>query len=171
MKSTLILIFSIFCCLPVAAQKKNGMLLNPATMSIAGIYSLIAVDNILADGTRVHLYGDNPQGLLVLDKSGRYALQIFSQGRTKFAANDKSKGTDEENREAVKGSNAHFGTYTVDNATGTIIFHIDHASFPNWEGTQQKRPFTLVGNVFKYTVPAPTTGAAVTGEVEWKRVE
>jgi hypothetical protein len=171
MKSTLMFIFSIFCCLPVMAQKKSGSLSNPATLDIAGIYSLIAVDNILADGSRVHLYGDNPQGLLVLDKNGRYALQIFSQGRVKFVANDKSKGTDEENREAVKGSNAHFGTYSVDNTTGIIIFYIDHASFPNWEGTQQKRPFTLVGNVFKYTVPAPTTGAAATGEVEWKRID
>ncbi|SDP17822.1 Lipocalin-like domain-containing protein [Mucilaginibacter sp. OK268] len=165
------LIFSIFCCLPVMAQKKNSLLPNPATVSLAGTYSLIAVDNILGDGSRVHLYGDSPQGLLILNKSGRYALQIFSEGRAKFVANDKSKGTDEENRDAVKGSNAHFGTYSVDDAAGTIIFHIDHASFPNWEGTQQKRPFTLVGNVFKYTVPAPTTGVAVTGEVEWRRVD
>lgn len=145
------------------AQKKEAKL--------AGTYELVAVDNILADGSRVHLYGDAPQGLLIFDTQGNYALQIFSPERQKFAANDKSKGTDEENRAAVKGGNAHFGTYNIDKANGTVTFNIQHASFPNWEGTQQKRPFTLMGNVFKYTVPAPTTGGAVTGEVVWRKVE
>ncbi|MDN3584052.1 lipocalin-like domain-containing protein [Mucilaginibacter flavus] len=138
---------------------------------LTGTYELLTVDNILADGSRVHLYGDNPQGLLIFDAQGHYTLQIYNQDRPKFAAADKSKGTDEENRAAVKGSNAHFGTYTIDEANGSIIFNIEHATFPNWEGAKQKRPFTLIGNVFKYTVPAPTTGVAVTGEVAWKKVE
>jgi hypothetical protein len=145
------------------AQKKESKL--------SGTYALVAADNILADGSRVHLYGDAPQGLLIFDGQGHYALQIFSQGRQKFTANDKSKGTDEENRAAVKGSNAHFGTYAIDDAKGTITFNIQHASFPNWEGTQQKRPFTLTRSIFKYAVPAPTTGGAVTGEVVWRKVE
>ena len=171
MKSTLLLIFSVFNSLFVFAQNNEDKPSNSTPATIAGTFSLVAVDNILADGSRVHLYGDDPQGMLILDKKGRYALQIFSQGRPRFAASDKSKGTDEENRAAVKGSNAHFGTYSIDRSAGTITFNISHASFPNWEGTQQKRPFTFIGNVFKYTVPAPTTGGAVTGEVEWKLVE
>jgi hypothetical protein len=171
MKSTLILIFSVFNSFFALAQKNEDKPSNSTPATIAGTFLLVAVDNVLADGSRVHLYGDDPQGMLVLDTKGRYALQIFSQGRPRFAAGDKSKGTDEENREAVKGSNAHFGTYSIDRSAGTITFYIDHASFPNWEGTQQKRPFTFIGNIFKYTVPAPTTGGAVTGEVEWKRVD
>ena len=171
MKSILIITFSIFNCLFAFAQKKNGMPSNSKANLIAGTFLLIAVDNILPDGSRVHLYGDAPQGLLMLDTMGHYALQIFSQGRPKFAAGDKSKGTDAENREAVKGSNAHFGTYNIDIPTHSIIFNIEHASFPNWEGTRQKRPFTLVGDILKYTVPVPTTGGTATGEVEWKRVE
>jgi hypothetical protein len=171
MKSILILIFSVFNSLFAFAQKNEDKLSNSTLAAIAGTFSLVAVDNILADGSRVHLYGDAPQGILVLDTKGNYALQIFSQGRPRFAAGDKSKGTDEENRDAVKGSNAHFGTYSIDRSAGTITFYINHASFPNWEGTQQKRPFTLIGDVLKYTVPAPTTGGAVTGEVAWNRVE
>lgn len=171
MKSTLLLIFSVFISFFALAQKNDDKPSNSTPATITGTFSLVAVDNILADGSRVHLYGDDPRGILILDKKGRYALQIFSQGRPRFAAGDKSKGTDEENREAVKGSNAHFGTYSIDRSAGTITFYIDHASFPNWEGTQQKRPFTFIDNVFKYTVPAPTTGGAVTGEVAWKRVD
>ena len=138
---------------------------------IAGTYSLVLVDNVKADGSRVHLYGDTPQGILMLDKYGNYSLQIVSANRPKFASGDKSKGTGEENRLAVIGSNAHFGRYAIDSMKRTITFNIDHASFPNWEGTKQVRPFEFDGKVLKYTVPAPTTGTAVTGEVEWKRLE
>ena len=138
---------------------------------LPGTYALISVDNIDKNGNRIHLYGDDPKGLLILDAHGNYSLQIMSSGRPKFAAADKAKGTDDENRAAVKGCNTHFGTYTIDEAKGTIIFNIAHASFPNWEGTQQARPFTLLNDVFTYTVPSPTTGGGVTGEVVWKRVE
>ena len=94
------------------------------------------------DGSRVHLYGPSPSGLLMFDAGGRYGLQIVSAGRPAFAANDKGRGTADEYQAAVQGSNAHFGTYAVDQAEGTITFRIEHASFPNWEGTEQTRAFT-----------------------------
>jgi hypothetical protein len=53
----------------------------------------------------------------------------------------------------------------------TVTIYIEHASFPNWEGTERKSPFTLTGDEFKHTVANPTTGGAnVTGEIAWKRV-
>jgi polyisoprenoid-binding protein YceI len=97
-------------------------------------------------------------------------MQIFRDGRPKFAANDKSKGTPEEHKAAMQGSNAHFGRYTVNEMDHSVTFHIEHASFPNWEGSERKSPFTLTGDEFKYTVANPTTGGPnVTGEVVWKR--
>ena len=136
---------------------------------LVGTWILVRVDNALPDGTRTPLYGESPQGLLMFDAQGRYALQILREGRPRFAANDKSKGTPEENQAAVQGSNSHFGRYTVDAGSGTLIFHIEHASYPNWEGTEQKRTYTLSADRLKYVVPTPTTGAAVVGEVEWRR--
>jgi hypothetical protein len=138
---------------------------------ITGTYILVSVDNLLANGSRVHLYGEHPHGILILDDKGNYNLQIVSEGRPRFVSGDKSKGTDEENRLAIQGSNAHFGTYTINAEKHTITFLIAHASFPNWEGTSQVRPFEFNGSDFKYTVPAPTTGGSVTGEVKWKKVE
>lgn len=140
-------------------------------VDIAGTYTLVTVDNILADGTRVHLYGDKPQGLLIFDKLGNYSLQIMSLERPKFALGDKAKGTDEENREAIKGCNTHFGTFNIDADKQIITFNISHALFPNWEGISQKRPFTLSKGLFKYSVPSPTTGGTVTGEVVWKKLD
>jgi hypothetical protein len=141
-----------------------------AQSSLVGTWSLVMVDNLLPDGSRVQLYGPDPKGIMILDPSGRYAMEIFrSEGRPKFAANDKSKGTPDEYKAAVQGSNAHFGTYTV-NPDHTITFHIQNATFPNWEGTDRKSPFTLTGDELKVTVTNPTTGGpGVIGEVSWKR--
>jgi len=138
---------------------------------IVGTWTLVLVDNVLTDGTRVHLYGENPQGILTFDAEGRYALQIYRAGRAKFVSGDKSKGTPEENSAAVLGSNAHFGTYLVNAADGTIVFRIEHATFPNWDGTEQKRAYTVRGDELTYTVPTPTSGGTAIGEVKWKRLK
>ncbi|HEY9046821.1 MAG TPA: lipocalin-like domain-containing protein [Ohtaekwangia sp.] len=151
--------------------KKASASKDIAAHSLTGTWTLVLVDNILSDGSRVELYGPSPQGILVFDQHGNYTLQIFRTGRAKFAANDKAQGTPEEYKAAVQGSNAHFGKYTVNETDGTITFHIEHASYPNWEGTEQKRTFTLINNELKYTVPTPTTGGSATGEVVWKRVQ
>lgn len=163
MKINMLVLFCLLTSTVAIAQKKATVL--------SGTYQLVTVDNILADGSRVHLYGDHPQGVLIFDEHGYYSLQIYNPGQPKFAANDKSNGTDDENRAAIKGCNVHYGTYTLDTATGTITFNIAHALFPNWEGIQQKRPFTLTEDLFKYIVPSPTTGGAVTGEVVWKKIK
>jgi len=144
---------------------------QPASLAneLVGTWTLVAVDNLLPDGGRVHLYRPEPQGILTFDAEGRYALQIYRAERPKFASGDKSKATAEENRAAMLGSNAHFGRYVVNAADRSITFHIEHASFPNWNGIDQKRSFSLAGGLRSYTVPAPTSGTSVTGEVVWAR--
>ncbi|PTL85725.1 lipocalin-like domain-containing protein [Vitiosangium sp. GDMCC 1.1324] len=153
------------------ALPAGGAMAEPQTLQeeLVGTWTLVLVDNVLPDGSRVELYGPHPQGLLMFDAQGRYSLQILRAGRARFTSNDKSKGTPEENKAAVQGSNSHFGRYSVNEAERTVTFHIEHAFFPNWEGTEQKRTFTLTGDELKYTVPTPTTGGTATGEVVWKR--
>ncbi|CAN5460988.1 hypothetical protein BH09BAC6_BH09BAC6_10400 [soil metagenome] len=169
MKNILILIFLIFNSGRALAQTHLATH-GHDKVNIAGTYSLTLVDNILADGSRVHLYGLKPNGLLMIDTNGYYILQIVGNNRLKFAAGDKSKGTEKENKAAIEGSNSHFGTYTINTDTNTITFFIAYASFPNWEGTQQKRSFSFDGHTLKYTVPSPTTGGSASGEVEWKKL-
>ena len=136
---------------------------------LVGVWSLVLVDNVLPDGSRIQLYGPDPQGILMLEAGGRYSLQIYRSNRAKFASSDKAKGTPEENSALVQGANSHFGRYSIDAAGKAVTFIIEHASFPNWDGTEQKRAFTLSGDRLKYTVPTPTTGGTAIGEVEWHR--
>ncbi len=137
--------------------------------ALAGAWTLVRVDNVMPDGTRTQPYGPDPRGLLVFTSGGRYALQILRAERPRFASGDKGKGTAAENQAAVIGSNSHFGRYAIDDAGQTVTFRIEHAFFPNWNGTEQKRAFRIAGDALTYTVPVTTAGAGATAEVEWRR--
>ena len=78
-------------------------------------------------------------------------------------------GTAEENKAAVQSNIAHFGTYSVNESDKTITFHIDTSTFPNWNGTEQKRPVTVTGDELKWATPA-STGAG-TAEVVLRRAK
>jgi lipocalin-like protein len=126
--------------------------------SLAGTWTLSAADDLLPDGSRVKAYGESPQGLLVLTPEGRYSLQIFRSDRAKFASGNKRRGTAAEYEAAVLGMSSHVGRYAVDAANHTITFSIERASYPNWDGTEQKRPFELSGDEFSYRVAATPDG-------------
>ena len=135
---------------------------------VVGTWAYVSVDIVGADGSRVPLYGPSPQGLASFDRNGHYILMTARRGQPKFASNNRNEGTPEENKAVVQGSIAHFGTYTVNDADKTITFHIETSTFPNWNGTEQKRPFTVTGDELKWTTPASSGGSA---EVVLKRVK
>ena len=137
---------------------------------LAGTWTLVTVDNILADGRRIQPYGPHPEGMLTFDADGHYAIQIFHPDRPRFASNDKARGTEEENQTIVRGTNTHFGRYSVDAEKHVLTFHIDRAFFPNWERTVQQRSYVLENDILRYTVRTTTTGGTEVGEVTWKRV-
>jgi hypothetical protein len=83
------------------------------------------------------------KGLLLIDSQGHYSLQIFKAERPQFASGDKGAGTPAEYKEAVMGSSTHFGTISVDPVNGTLTFHVENASFPNWEGQSQSEATNL----------------------------
>jgi hypothetical protein len=53
----------------------------------------------------------------------------------------------------------HFGTYAVDEAKGTIAFHIDRASFPDWDEATSVRTFSLEGDKLAWRVPPRPDGS------------
>jgi hypothetical protein len=173
MKKVFFLIFALgMISLSYAQKSKKEFLKKGLQEQLIGTWMLVSVDNIYPDSSRVSPYGDNPQGMLIFDTKGNYALQILKAVRPKIVSGDKNKCTPEENVMMVQGSNSHFGKYTVDEAGKTITFNIAHASFPNWEGTIQKRSYTYTGNEIKYVVTHTTQGGqAVIAEVAWRRLQ
>ena len=135
---------------------------------LVGTWTYVSVDTVNPDGSRVPMYGPNPQGLASFDSNGRYILLISRSGQPKFASNNRMEGTPEEYKAVVQGMNAHFGRYTVNEADKTITFHIETSTFPNWNGAEQKRPFTITGDEFKWTTAGSSGGLA---EVVLKRAK
>nr|WKF61967.1 hypothetical protein HUO10_006499 [Paraburkholderia busanensis] len=125
---------------------------------LAGTWSLVAADVVKPDGTRARDYGAAPAGMLQIDRQGRYTLQIFKAERPRFASGDKLNGTPAEYAAASLGSSTHFGTLKIDAAAHTLTFHIERASFPNWEGQSQVRQYELKGDELSYRVTARPNG-------------
>jgi Lipocalin-like domain len=137
--------------------------------SLQGTWVMESAYEIKADGTRTTTYGEHPKGLLIVDAVGRYNLQIFRVGRPTFASSDKARGTTEEYREAVVGSSTHFGTVTIDPAKHQLIFQIEAASFPNWEGQSQLRDYAFHDGLLTYAVPASASGSGTVAYSVWRR--
>lgn len=136
---------------------------------LAGTWRLTGADEIRPDGTIVEPYGASAEGLLIVDDSGRYSLQIFRPDRQRFAAGDKQKGTPAEYEAAVKGMSSHIGVCSIEN--GLLLFRIDRASYPNWEGTTQRRAYQLKGDELSYEIPPSATGNGTISRSRWKRVK
>lgn len=139
--------------LPAAAQSLQEKL--------AGTWIVESVVNE-QDGTRIEPFGPNPKGYFIFTPDGHYSLQIVRPDRMKFAANNKNKGTDEENRKAIEGTVTVFGTYKVANEQdGTIHLHVIGSNYPNWDGTNQVRKVSVKGDEMLYTNPAGAIGGNV----------
>jgi hypothetical protein len=129
-----------------------------AEADLVGSWTLVAADVLQTDGSRTRDYGEDPKGLLIIDGQGRYTLQIYNSSRPKFASGDKTRGTPAEYQSAVLGSSVHFGRISVDMEKRTFTLDVERSSFPNQEGTKQKRDFELRGDELSYRVQARPDG-------------
>jgi len=136
---------------------------------LQGTWTLVAADKVLNDGTTTRDYGDKPKGRLVVDAQGRYSLQIFKSERVPFATDSKADGSADEFKSAVMGSSTHYGTMAIDEKAAALVFSIEGASFPNWEGTTQRRQYTLDGAELRYKVP-PRADGSIPVSV-WRRLD
>jgi len=150
------------------ARDSGGAATEAGIAPLVGTWTLSAADDQRPDGTRAPAYGDHPEGLLMIDRTGQYSLQIYRTERPRFASGDKRRGTPQEYEAAAVGMSAHIGHCALDPSTGIVTFSIDRASYPNWDATVQKRHYTLEGDVLSYQVPAGA-GANIPISV-WKRM-
>jgi hypothetical protein len=99
-----------------------------------GSWILVALYNE-TDGKKTEPYGPNPRGSLLLTPDGRFSMVLMRASLPKFASNNRTKGTAEENQAVVHGSVAAVGTYTVSgDKEQTLNLHIEESTFPNWDG-------------------------------------
>ena len=136
---------------------------------IVGTWTLVSTTGRLPDGSPT--WGSNPKTLLIFTNDGRFSAQLMRSDRPKYAANSRVKGTPEENKATAEGTLSYFGTYTISETDKVVTYHIEGSSYPNWNGTDQKRPIlSLTADELKYANPAPSGGTAAS-ELLWKRAK
>jgi hypothetical protein len=124
---------------------------------LAGAWTIVSCDSTSANGAK-QPYCANPNGILILDASGRYAQVIAARGRTKLASGNRSEVPAEQFKAAALGLVANFGTWSLNEADKTMTIHYEGALFPNIEGTEVKNTVSLSGDELKVVQPAPVLG-------------
>jgi Lipocalin-like domain len=145
----------------------SGTVLAQTGKEHVGTWALVSTDTVHPDGRRVPTFGGKAGGVLIFGSDGRFIYLFSREELPKFASNNRTTGTPEENAAVVKGSIATYGTYSVADKTFTI--KIEHSTFPNWIGAQQTRTITVTGDDMKWSNPAGSGGGVV--ELVLKRVK
>ncbi len=97
--------------------------------------------------------------MAIFTADGLVMIDVFRKERGKFAANDRTKGSLDEYKEAQLNTSCSFGTYSVDVAAGTFTIRIDRSTFPNSDDTTQVRAYELKGDVLSWKVAARPDGS------------
>ena len=136
---------------------------------LVGTWMNVSNVSVQPNGSRTDAFGPHGTGIAIFESNGHYAIINVNPDVPKFAANNRLQGTPAENKAAVDGVIAHYGTYSFDAANKVINLKVEASSYPNWDGTEQKRPIiSFAGDDLKWSVVASAGG---TGEVGWKRVK
>jgi hypothetical protein len=149
------------------AAEKPATPPKPMKEAIVGTWSLLIDDAVKPDGTHAPNFGPNPIGVAMFGADGHFSVQIMRAGRPKFASNSRTTGTADENKAVVAGSNAFFGTYALNEADKSLTLRVEGATYPNLEGTTQKRMIVSLTAGDELTWSNPATH----GSVAWKWVK
>lgn len=143
--------------LPINTLAQQGTLRE----QLLGTWLMATNVTIQPDGSRTDTYGANAKGIIVFDASGRFTFVATRTDLPKFASNNRTAGSDGENKSVVQGSLAYFGTYSIDEAGSSYAVRIECSTFPNWVGTSQQRRIILSGDEFTISNPAGSSGGVI----------
>jgi uncharacterized protein (DUF2147 family) len=145
----------------------SGAAVAQTAKDLVGTWTMVSNVNTRADGSKIDVWGPHGKGIAIFESNGRFAIVNVNPDTPKFASNNRSTGTPDENKATVQGSLSLFGTYSVDGKV--ITYKIEGSSYPNWTGTEQKRNVTsFTGDELHYTLPGSIGG---TSDNVWRRVK
>ena len=146
---------------------------EPAALSetLPGTWQLVSRIDTTASGERraEPALGDDPIALLIYDRNGHFAAQFMRRDRS-VAVPDGPSGA-KNNSRAQGGYDAYFGTYTIDDAQGTVTQHLLGALSREHVGAVLTRAMHVQGDslVIKLETSA-ADGTAVVRTLTWRRV-
>jgi hypothetical protein len=135
---------------------------------LVGTWMVLSWEQKKNDGTTLRQFGANPTGMAIFDAGGRYIITVMRSDRVKYASNALWRGSAEENEATANGTQTYFGTYSMNDEDRSIAIHVEGSSFPNWNGSDQKRFVAITGDQLTLTI-RPPSGESV--DVIWKRAK
>lgn len=170
--------FCLYVCLfaamslvvPATAHDKPPA---PGASSLVGTWKLVSIEERDADGRLVTPldFGPEPAGMLMYDATGHMSVHAMRRGRPRLPSADVHLATPQEAKTAFVGYSAYFGTYEVDPSAGVVIHRVEGSLLPNWEGSDQRRRFTLTGDKLILEPPEiQAAGQKRTRRLTWQRV-
>jgi hypothetical protein len=103
-------------------------------------------------------------GRLTYDEHGRMAAQLMHSSRPR-----EPPTTDAARSEAYRSYVGYYGTYTIDDQRGTVVHHVEGASFPHWVGTELVRWYSFSEDGRRLTLSLRNREDRVTGTLVWER--
>lgn len=97
---------------------------------LVGAWTLDSIYNQRGNSPKMDPWGSGVKGSLMLSPNGRFSLFIVAANRNNSASKNP--------RIPVGQALGYFGTYTVDEATKTVTYHIEGSTFPRWDGADRK---------------------------------
>ncbi len=132
---------------------------------LIGTWKLVTTEGRPA-GTRSE---HNPSGYIVYDSTGHVNVQIMLRNdRERFFSEDLAKATIKEKALAYDTYLAYYGTYTVNDAKGTIAHHVEGSLDPNDVGKDLIRYFEF-SNERITLIPTRLVGNALIPKIEVRR--
>ena len=145
--------------------------------AIFGAWRLVSVDYSGPNGSLVDpVFGPNPQGVLIYDRSGWMSVQIVTANRPTMARPaSRTSGvvTAEDARLAAQAFNtyyAYFGTWELDAANSVITHHLQASLLTYETGVEYRREATFDGEHLKLIARSQQDGEARQRTLVWMRV-
>lgn len=149
-----------------SAQNRSGA---RAQMVGAWLLQTRMVRSSSGEALQDPVLGPQPIGRLVYDASGVMMLTMMRQGRTEPISAPLNL-EDAKNPRVILGYDAYFGTYSVDEAAGTVTHRVEGSLFPEDLGKDFTRSFTIAGDTFTLAFASTSPGgASVTRTLVFRR--
>lgn len=139
---------------------------------LVGGWRLRSWVSLADDGAEARPMGDAPDGLLAYTAAGTMVAIMTVGDRPRFATDDLTGGTSDEQAAAFATCISYAGRYSVEG--DTITHRVEASLFPNWIGTEQHRRFSLSEDGCTLTLMSPPLvmrGATLVQRLLWERID
>ncbi|MEL7938471.1 lipocalin-like domain-containing protein [Pseudomonas delhiensis] len=135
---------------------------------IQGRWEILAWEQLYDDGRVLHPMGVALEGFIEYGAHGMFCV-VARKDREHFRSGGQWSASDEEKAAAYGSYLTYAGGYEVQG--DTVLHHVRHSLFPNWEGGSQRRIAQLEGDVLALSARLEEgTPEARTARLLWRRV-